>query len=200
MSELYDLLKMDLAWFNCVDGKPVLPKCGWGGILKRLLLRKFRAVFLYRLAHRAHARHHGLLAMFLGWWMWKSCGCEISPAASIGGGLRLPHPQGVIIGDNVEIGEMTRIGQHVTIGGNAGKIDEHGRARPRIGKWGRICAGSIVAGPIELGDNVFVGVNSVVLRSVPANAVVVGAPARIIRMQDPLEHDLSGSQEVSERC
>ena len=38
---------------------------------------------------------------------------------------------------------------------------------------------------VRVGDNSIVGANAVVTRDVPANAVVAGAPARIIRMREP---------------
>lgn len=42
---------------------------------------------------------------------------------------------------------------------------------------------SILRG-VRIGDNSIIGTNAVVTRDVPANAVVAGAPARIIRMRD----------------
>lgn len=39
-------------------------------------------------------------------------------------------------------------------------------------------------GNITVGDGAVVGANSVVTHDVPPNAVVVGAPARVIRMLD----------------
>lgn len=44
--------------------------------------------------------------------------------------------------------------------------------------------GSFVFGDITIGNNVTVGANSVVNKDVPDNAVVAGAPARIIRMKE----------------
>ena len=39
-------------------------------------------------------------------------------------------------------------------------------------------------GPLKIGDNVTVGANSVVTKDIPNNAVVAGAPARVIRIID----------------
>ena len=40
---------------------------------------------------------------------------------------------------------------------------------------------------INIGDNAVIGANAVVVKDIPANAVVVGNPAKIIRYRDPNE-------------
>jgi len=47
--------------------------------------------------------------------------------------------------------------------------------------------GACVLRGVRVGDNSIVGTNSVVTKDVPANAVVAGIPARIIRMREPPE-------------
>lgn len=50
--------------------------------------------------------------------------------------------------------------------------------RPELGDYVAVGAGAKVPGGISLGDNVRVGAKSGLLRSVPANAIVAGVPAR----------------------
>lgn len=188
MSKLMDELKMDLGWMNLVDGRPVPVRWGWVRVFLRAWTNRCRrAVLFYRLAHRARGRGGWIVRRWLAYRMFRSCGCEISPEARIAGGLLLAHPQGVIIGGAVEIGEMTRIGQFVTIGGNSWKRNAEGRTQPRIGANCLICAGAIVAGPIEVGESTIVGANAVVIRSVPPRHVVGGVPAKVLRQLQPNE-------------
>ena len=51
-------------------------------------------------------------------------------------------------------------------------------------------AGAKILGGIKVGDNVKIGANSVVLKSVPANSTVIGVPARIIKSEGERLPDL----------
>jgi len=80
----------------------------------------------------------------------------------------------VISGDAV-IGDDCIVRQGVTVG-----LRNRGvRGSPRIGNRVDIGAGAKLLGPIEIGDDVAIGANAVVLCDVPANSIAVGIPARI---------------------
>jgi UDP-2-acetamido-3-amino-2,3-dideoxy-glucuronate N-acetyltransferase len=55
------------------------------------------------------------------------------------------------------------------------------RGGPTIRRGARIGGGAILLPGIEIGEEAFVGAGAVVLRDVPARAVVVGSPARYLR-------------------
>ena len=52
---------------------------------------------------------------------------------------------------------------------------------PTIRRGARIGGGAVLLPGVEIGEEAFVGAGAVVLRDVPARAVVVGNPARLIR-------------------
>lgn len=119
--------------------------------------------------------------------------------------------EGVEIGDNTVImmGAILNIGARV---GESSMIDMGAvlGGRATVGKRSHIGAGAVLAGvieppsatPVTVGDNVLIGANAVVLEGVqignnavvaagsvvtsdvPENAVVAGAPARIVKYRD----------------
>ena len=113
--------------------------------------------------------------------------------ANIGGGLYIPSFGAVILGRG-SIGANCTIEQNVTLG-IAGRGDERGR--PSIGNRVFIGAGAMIVGKVMIGDDSYIFPGSVVTRSVPPRAVVMGYPARIISFDgsfdwivyDGMEHD-----------
>jgi len=101
-------------------------------------------------------------------------GSDIHPDATIGKGLRLPHPNGVIIHQDAKIGDDCLIMQQVTIG----QLAEDGA--PVVGSGVYMGAGAKVLGKISIGDRARIGANSVVLINVPSDKTAVGAPAHIV--------------------
>lgn len=99
--------------------------------------------------------------------------CVISSTAQIGRHLQFAHAVGIIIGNDVKIGDYCRIFQNVTLGQRDDKF-------PTVGNNVTIYAGAQVLGAIHIGDNATIGANAVVIKDVPANCVAVGVPARII--------------------
>ncbi|WP_445085389.1 serine O-acetyltransferase [Halobellus sp. GM3] len=101
--------------------------------------------------------------------------CDIStvlPAST-----ELPHPVGIVVGHDVDVGLNVLIRQNVTIGRRS---PERSAGYPTIGNGVSIGAGSVILGDIELGDGCVIGANSVVLDDVDANETVAGAPAKNI--------------------
>jgi serine O-acetyltransferase len=99
--------------------------------------------------------------------------CDIStplpPSAT------LPHPVGIVVGHEVELGSNVRIQQNVTLGRRS---PDPAEGYPTLADGVSVGAGSAVLGDIDLGEGCVVGANSVVLDDVAAGSTVVGSPAR----------------------
>lgn len=100
-------------------------------------------------------------------------GADIALGCQIGGGLLLPHPNGVVIHPDVVIGPNCLIFQQVTLGSARDGV-------PRLAGHVDVGAGAKLLGPICIGEHARVGANAVVIRDVPAGATVVGNPARVL--------------------
>jgi acetyltransferase-like isoleucine patch superfamily enzyme len=132
----------------------------------------------------------------LGRWSWVGHGCK----------LRC-HEGVVSIGAKTVMGQECTISayQHVSIGRECVIADrvmmidfDHGMVevdRPirlqgiykrdvKIGNNVWIGYGACILRGVTVGDNAVIGTNAVVTRDVPANAVVGGVPARLIRMRE----------------
>lgn len=106
---------------------------------------------------------------------------EISPSAKIGNRLVIGHGMGLVIGGSVVIGDDCFLGQGVTLGSNIDKklyIDGKEISQPVVGSECWLLAGSVVVGPIKVGDGVIVGANSVVTHDLAEWSTYAGAPAR----------------------
>jgi serine O-acetyltransferase len=108
-------------------------------------------------------------------------GADIPSTCRLGGGLMLPHPNGIVIHPLVEVGPNCLIFQQVTIGAGGGSR----RGVPKVGGHVDIGAGAKILGGITIGDNARIGANAVVTIDVPAGATAMGIPARIVTKGAP---------------
>jgi serine O-acetyltransferase len=102
-------------------------------------------------------------------------GVELPNRAEVGGGLFMPHANGIVIHVDAKIGRNCNIGQQVTVG-----VGGDPMGTPTIGDRVFLGPGVKVLGPLTIGDDVAVGANAVVVKDVPAYAVAVGIPAKVI--------------------
>jgi len=103
-------------------------------------------------------------------------GVELPYRVTIGGGLHLYHAHGLVLNADCVLGSNVVL-RHCTTIGNA---RPNGNS-PIIGSNVEIGSNVVIIGDISVGDGAVIGAGSVVVKSVPANAVVVGNPARIVR-------------------
>lgn len=103
-------------------------------------------------------------------------GCQISPMADIGSGLYLPHALGIVIGDGAKIGANVTIYQNVTIG----RLGMATLQYPVIGEGACLYTGCTIIGGVTIGSHATIAAHALVLKDVPGNATVIGAPARVL--------------------
>lgn len=123
--------------------------------------------------------------LILAGYFWRkfieiTTGIYLPPRAKIGKGLYIGHFSGIFINSEVVIGENCNISQGVTIG-EGGR--DNLRGCPIIGDRVYIAPGAKIFGKIQIGDDVAIGANAVVTKSLPKGAVAVGIPAQIINMK-----------------
>jgi acetyltransferase-like isoleucine patch superfamily enzyme len=174
----------------------------------RLALTLVRRRLLTRSGRRLHTDGFAFIApdvtleiasggrVELGRWSWLGQGCKIRC-----------HEGVVSIGAKTVLGQECTISayQHVTIGRECVIADrvmlidfDHGMVeveRPirlqgiykrdvHVGNNVWIGYGACILRGVTVGDNAVIGTNAVVTHDVPANAIVGGVPARVIRMRE----------------
>lgn len=142
--------------------------------------QEFRLAASYRATNWLHRRGHLRTATFLQRLSHSALGSDISPAATIAPGVCFVHGTDIVIGAEAVVGPDTVIFNGVTLGKRKSTNGEPD-GMPKIGAGVLLATGAKLFGPIEVGDRARVGANSVVLKSVPAGATAVGAPARVLR-------------------
>lgn len=98
--------------------------------------------------------------------------------------------EGVIIEDNVFIGHGVTFTNdaypRATTPDGGLQTDADWEVLPtRIRRGASIGSGATILCNLTIGENAIVGAGSVVTKDVPANAIVAGNPARILRMTQP---------------
>jgi serine O-acetyltransferase len=120
--------------------------------------------FVYR------AGHHGVIALW---------GIDLPYNVKIGRRLRLGHHGCVLLGAR-EIGDDVVIQHAVTIG-----LRHRGtRAFPIIGNRVEIGAGACIVGGVSVGDDCYIGPNTVIVSNVKAGSSVLGIPPRALRLHE----------------
>jgi len=136
------------------------------------------AQWFYRVAHWLWGRRLFLLGRLVSHLGRFWTGIEIHPGTTIGRGFFIDHGMGIVIGETAEIGENVTLYHGVTLGGVSWRKEKR---HPTVGDHVVVGAGAKVLGPITVGAHSRIGANSVVVKDVEANSVVVGVPGRVRR-------------------
>lgn len=144
-------------------------------VIERFLfwLRLCESVVL--LAEKRRGRFYLVVLRKVVSWRFRSLSLKLGfsiPPFVFGPGLRIPHYGTIVVNSNARIGSCCVLHTSSCIAGNEKKI---------IGSGFYLSTGAVVAGMVELGDDVTVGANSFVGRSCPtSNCLLIGSPARAV--------------------
>lgn len=112
--------------------------------------------------------------------LWSTiAGADIPLNCQLGGGLLLPHPNGIVLHPDAQVGPNCLLFQQVTLG----KGPKPGF--PVLEGHVDVGAGAKILGGVRVGAHAIIGANAVVIEDVPEGATAVGVPARIVRSRRP---------------
>lgn len=99
------------------------------------------------------------------------------PPNTVGSGLTIWHWGPIIVNPAAKIGRNCTLNPMVIIGHKL-----PGEAAPQIGDNVFIGGGAKIIGNIQIGNNVTIAPNAVVVKDIPSNVIVGGVPAKIIKV------------------
>lgn len=136
---------------------------------------------------RAQASSSGLKKRWavLRYRFWSAVtSCDIPLTVKIEGGLVLPHPIGIVVHPEAEIGPNCVLMQNTTLGLTGTHGGPENRRAPRLEGWVDVSTGAQVLGPVTVGYRGQVAANAVALADVPRYTIVGGIPAKPISKRE----------------
>lgn len=134
------------------------------------------AIGPYRLGNWLYKKKIPLLPSLIRLYLFLVHGSRFPVEVEIGrGSYFIGKGLGLVFHPHIKIGQNCVIGQFVSIVGKTPYLNV-----ARIGNNVKIGLGTTIIGPIIIEDNVVIGPNSVVTKSIAAGSVVAGNPARVI--------------------
>jgi len=103
-------------------------------------------------------------------------GIQLPCEVDVGRNFIIDHFGGILISGYAKFGDNCRVRHGVVIG--ILRVGE--KSAPIIGNNVDIGVGARLLGPIRIGDNVLIGANTVVVRDVPDNSVIMTVPPIIL--------------------
>jgi len=149
-----------------------------GGLADILMLPGTWAVLFFRTAHALHTAGLRPLSRMLYFANVVLFGADLAPGARIGPGLAIAHPVFCGWGNELEIGRNCIMTGGVRFGTAA---SPQRKGHPVVGDEVYFLDAAKVLGRVKIGDRAVIAANALVLDDVPAAAVVVGQPARVVR-------------------
>ena len=153
----------------------------------KIMNRDLYCLSIYRKANYYYLKNNKFLFLIYLWKLKKICykyDFNVSYKTNIGYGLFIGHNGPVIINGDTTIGNNCNIATGVTIG-----VENRGvrKGCPNIGNNVWIGTNAVLVGKINVGDNVLIAPNTFVNFDVPSNSIVLGNPGKIISRENATE-------------
>ncbi len=167
--------------YKTSQGNPILK------LIKLAFIPSVHIMFVYRLGHfivKLWPPFNWLFSILyfpLSIFIKVIYNTSIPARAEIGAGFVILHPGAIYIHPLAKIGKNVTTNYCVTIG--AAKLSD--KKYPVIGDEVMIGVGAKILGPIVVNHHSVIGANAVVLKDIPAYAVVGGVPAKVIKIHKP---------------
>ena len=108
-----------------------------------------------------------------------------STAPGLSGSCYIQGRNGITLGNNVRLGPGVGL---ISANHDIDDYDRWIKTRPiKIGNNVWIGMNTVVMPGVEIGDNVVVGANSVVTKDIPPDSVAAGSPCRVLKEKSPYQ-------------
>lgn len=137
--------------------------------LRCVLAPSFICTSLYRAAHQAHRLKVNPLAKIIWWLNFLLFKVDIDYRAKLYGGLYMPHPISIVVGDGVYSSANLKIMQGCTLGGSLGQtatLEERVIKQPHFFSTSFIGINSVIVGPLIFNESIFVAANSTITKQI----------------------------------
>ncbi|MGC6387335.1 serine O-acetyltransferase [Ewingella sp. S1.OA.A_B6] len=176
---MFTLAKKDVERYYMLCGRDKLSVTTFD-VIKAFLGFKLTPVLLFRMSSFCYRKKIPVFDKIFSLINFVIFGVEIANNCWIGGGLFIPHSQGIVIGAS-SIGTSATIYQQVTLGATNIDIPFNYANRPKLGDNVVVASGAKVLGGIVIGNNVIIAANAVVTKSFGDDVILAGLPAKIIK-------------------
>lgn len=138
------------------------------------------AIAIHRVAHLLYREGVPYIPRMMSEWTHGKTGIDIHPGAKIGSHFFIDHGTGVVIGETCVIGDHVKLYHGVTLGARSFAKDDEGnlvkgtKRHPNVENRVTIYPNAtILGGETVIGESSTIGAGAFVMKSVPANALVV---------------------------